>query len=118
VAVVPEGGLVIAPDGLSAELNLKGLGVIDQPRWPAYDAEATPARMSLRVTWKALKEEVIYEDPQKHFKFTGHKALAQAAAEVAVPSIGFSWQSDPIETSRAAFAIIGTEVNGRYYDKT
>ncbi len=38
-------------------------------------------------------------------------------AEIVVPSIDFSWKSDPLATSRAAFAIIGDEVNGRYYDR-
>jgi hypothetical protein len=37
-------------------------------------------------------------------------------AEVHVPAIGFSWKSDPLNTSRSDFAIIGEEVNGRYFD--
>jgi len=37
-------------------------------------------------------------------------------AQVEVPSIGFSWKSDPLNTSKADVAIIGEEVNGRYYD--
>jgi hypothetical protein len=37
-------------------------------------------------------------------------------AEVEVPSIDFSWKSDPLNTSKSDFAIIGEEVNGRYYD--
>jgi hypothetical protein len=40
------------------------------------------------------------------------------AATVQVPSIGFTWKSDPMETSRADFAIIGEERNGRYYAGT
>jgi hypothetical protein len=35
---------------------------------------------------------------------------------VEVPSIGFAWKSDPLNTSSSAFAIVGEEVNGRYYD--
>jgi len=31
-------------------------------------------------------------------------------------SIGLSWKSDPLNTSKCDFAIIGEEVNGRYYD--
>jgi len=38
-------------------------------------------------------------------------------AEVEVPSIGFSWKSDPLNTSKADVAIIEEEVNGRYYDR-
>jgi hypothetical protein len=37
-------------------------------------------------------------------------------AQVYVPSIDFSWKSDPLNTSKADFAIIGQEINGRYYD--
>jgi hypothetical protein len=37
-------------------------------------------------------------------------------AQVEVPSIGFLWKSDSIDTSRADFAVIGEEVNGRYYE--
>jgi hypothetical protein len=37
-------------------------------------------------------------------------------AEVEVSSMGFSWKSDPLNTSKCDFAIIGEEVNGRYYD--
>ena len=34
---------------------------------------------------------------------------------VEVPSIGFTWKSDAIETSRADFALIGEEANGKHY---
>lgn len=95
---------------------MKQISVIDQPKWPAYDASFTLATMSLRVVWKATDEKIIIDDKQKHFRFDGYAALAQAEAEVIVPSLNFSWKSDPITTSKAAFAIIGTEVNGKYYD--
>jgi hypothetical protein len=36
--------------------------------------------------------------------------------EAEVPSIGLSWKSDPLETSKCDFAVIGEEANGRYYD--
>jgi hypothetical protein len=35
---------------------------------------------------------------------------------VDVPSIGFSWKTDPLDTTKCDFAIMGEEVNGRYYD--
>jgi hypothetical protein len=46
----------------------------------------------------------------------GGTPTCQLEAEVEVPSIGFSWKSGPLNTSKADFAIIGEEVNGRYYD--
>jgi hypothetical protein len=95
---------------------MKDVPVIDQPRWPSHGAAATPAVMSFRVVWKATEERVVYEDKMKHFKVEGYRAMAQLEASVRVPSINFSWKSDPIETSTANFAIIGAEVNGKYYD--
>jgi hypothetical protein len=113
---VPKGALRVSPDGRSATLQMNDLAVIDQPTWPAYDAPATPATMSYRVVWKATDEKVIYEDKLKHFMVEGYRAIAQLEAKVEVPSLGFSWKSDPIETSSAAFALIGNERNGKYYD--
>ena len=95
---------------------MRQVEVIDQPKWPAHDAPVTPAIMSFRIVWKATNKEVTMNDKQKHFRFDGYTAIAQAEAEVVVPSLNFSWKSDPITTSKAAFAIIGTEVNGKYYD--
>src|SRR5439155_576660 len=46
----------------------------------------------------------------------GTRATCQLEAQIGVPSIGFSWKSDPLSTSKADFAIMGEEVNGRYYD--
>ena len=95
---------------------MKNIPVVDQPRWPALDAVGMPAVMSFRMTWKATEEKIAYDDPQKQFRVEGYRATAQLEAQVNVPSIGFSWKSDPLETSKANFAIIGDEVNGRYYN--
>ena len=95
---------------------MKSLAVTDQPKWPAYDAPFVPAVMSFRVVWKATDEKVSVDDKQKHFRFEGYRATAQAEAAVEVPAFNFSWKSDPIDTSKAGFAIIGSEVNGKYYD--
>ncbi len=68
------------------------------------------------MVWKSTGEPVKYEDSSKHFRFAGTRASCQLEAIVEVPSIGFSWKSDPLKTSKCDFAIIGEEVNGRYYD--
>jgi len=112
---VSEGGVTFSNDGRSAILQLKGIEIIDQPKWPEFKAEAIPARMDLRIVWKATNETISYNDPLKQFRVDGFKATAQLEASVEVPSIGFSWKSDPLETSTANFAIIGDEVNGKYY---
>ena len=97
-------------------LEMQNVAVVDQPRWPALDSTAIPARMNFKMVWKSTGEPVRYEDASKHLRFTGTRAACQMEAEVEVPSIGFSWKSDPLNTSKCAFAIVGEEVNGRYYD--
>ncbi len=107
---------MLSADGRSATLQMRALPVIDQPGWPEHAARATPATMSFRATWQATGERVRWSDPARHFRLEGWKAEARLEAEVAVPSLGFTWKSDPLETSSAAFAVIGDEVNGRYFD--
>ena len=97
-------------------MEMQSVAVVDQPRWPALDSLATPARMNFKMVWKSTGEPVNYDDASRHFRFTGTRATCQLEAEVEVPSIGFSWKSDALSTSKADFAIIGEEVNGRYYD--
>jgi hypothetical protein len=113
---VPAAGLTIGSDGTTFTLEMKDLAVVDQPRWPALDSVATPARMSFKMIWKSTGEPITIEDPSKHFRFAGTRAACQMEAEVEVPAFGFSWKSDPLETSKCDFAILGDEVNGRYYD--
>jgi hypothetical protein len=115
VVPIPETGLIISPDGRSATLEMNNVAVVDQPRWPALDAVGMPAIMSFRMIWKATDEKIMYDDPQRQFRVEGFSATAQLEARVEVPSIGFSWKSDPLSESHANFAIIGDEVNGRYY---
>ena len=117
VVPVPENGLTLSADGTTATLVMRDVSIVDQPKWPALDAEATPARMSFKMVWRSTGEAAVYENAAQHFRFTGTRASCQLEAEIVVPSIEFSWKSDPLETSKADFAIIGEEVNGRYYDK-
>ncbi len=97
-------------------LEIQNVAVVDQPRWPAVGSVATPARMTFNMVWKSTGEPVKYEDSSRHFRFTGTRASCQLEAEVEVPSVGFSWKSDPLNTSKCDVAVIGEEVNGRYYD--
>jgi hypothetical protein len=108
--------LQISADRKIFTLEMGGVPVVDQPRWPALDSIATPARMSFKIVWKSTGVPVNYEDAGKHFRFNGTKATCQLEAQIEVPSIGFSWKSDPLESSKCDFAIMGEEVNGRYYD--
>lgn len=106
----------MSADGLTVTLEMRDVPVVDQPRWPALDSIATPARMRFKMVWQVTGEPVTYESATQHFRFTGRRASCQLEAEIDVPSIGFSWKSDPLETSQSAFSIVGEEVNGRYYD--
>jgi hypothetical protein len=106
----------LSPDGKTVTLEMHDVPVVDQPRWPALDSIATPARMTFKMVWRSTGETVTYENASEYFRFTGTMASCQLEAQVDVPSIGFSWKSDPLATSKSAFAIIGDEVNGRYYD--
>lgn len=115
MAVIPDGALEVSADGRSGDLRMRDLAVIDQPRWPAHDAEATPAILSYRVLWTATGEPVAWRDPVKQYAIRGFRAGARLEASVFVPSTGFRWTSAPLDLSSAAFGIIGEEQNGRYF---
>jgi len=69
------------------------VSVVDQPRWPALDSIATPARMSFKMVWKSTGEPVNYDDPSKHFRFSAsappanlrRKSTSQASASPGSP---------------------------------
>ena len=112
---MPAGGLNVSRDGNTITLEMTNVPVVDQPRWPALDSIATPARMTFKMVWKSTGQPVLYENAGRQFRFNGTRAECQLEAQVEVASIGFSWKSDAIETSRADFAVMGEEVNGRFY---
>lgn len=116
VVPVAAGELTVSPDRKMFTLEMKDVPVVDQPRWPALDAVATPARMWFKMVWESTGVPVNYEDAGKRFRFAGTRAICRMEARVEVPSIGFSWKSEPLETSKSEFAIMGDEANGRYYD--
>jgi len=115
VAPVPDGGLTLSADGKTATLVMKNIPIVDQPKWPSMDAIATPAFMDFKLVIKAENDPVKYEDARHWYRFTGFKASAQLEATVRVPSIGFEFKTDALETSKADFAVMGEEVNGKYY---
>jgi hypothetical protein len=116
VGPVPPSGMTFSPDGKTATLQMTNAAIIEQPRWPALDAETTPAFMDFKLVFKAGSEPVKYEDPARQYRFEGLKASAQLEATFRVPSFDFTYRTDPLETSSSDFAVMGEEVNGRYYD--
>lgn len=95
---------------------MSNVPIIDQPRWPAMDAETNPAFLDFKLVFKSAGEAVKYEDPTRQYRFDGFKALAQLEATVRVPAIDFVFKTDPLESSNCDFAVMGVEVNGRYYE--
>jgi hypothetical protein len=112
---VPANGITFSADGKTATLQMANVPIIDQPRWPAMDAETTPAFMDFTLVFKGGTEPVKYEDPARQYRFEGFKASAQLETVFRVPSIGFTFKTDPLEKSSCDFAVMGEEVNGRYY---
>jgi hypothetical protein len=118
VVPVPMGALRWGNDGKSATIELANVPVIDQPKWPAHGAATSPAVMSFKMTFDATDKAVTYEDKARHFRVTGFLATCRMEARVEVPAAKFAWKSDPIEKCPPAeFAVIGEEVNGKYYDE-
>jgi hypothetical protein len=115
VTPVPASGLTFSADDKTATLQMSHVPIIDQPRWPAMDAETTPAYLDFKLVFKSTDKPVKYEDPTRQYRFEGFTAQAQLEAIVRVPSIDFTFKTDPLEDSSCDFAVMGTEVNGKYY---
>jgi hypothetical protein len=113
---VPASGLTFAPDERVATLAMTNVPIVDQPRWPAMDAETTPAFLDFKLVFAATDDGVTYEDPTRQYRFAGVKASARLEATIRVPSIEFIFRTDPLETSQCDFAVMGTELNGKYYE--
>ena len=112
---VPSTGLTLSENGQTATLEMSNVSIIDQPKWPAMDAETAPAMKDFKLVLKATDEPVTYEDPARQYRFDGFKASAQLEATFRVPSIDFIFKTDPLETSTSDFAVMGFEANGKYY---
>lgn len=115
MAPVPDGGLIFSSDGKVATLVMKNVPIVDQPKWPAIDAGTSRGFMDFKLVMKAGDEPVKYENPKEWYRFTGFKAIAQLEATIRVPSLKFEFKTDPLEKSSASFAVMGEEVNGKYY---
>ena len=113
---MPFAGLTFSADGKMATLQMTDVPIIDQPRWPALDAETNPGFLTFKLVFKSNDEPVKYEDPARQYRFEGFKAVAQLEATVRVPSSNFTFKTDPLETSSCDFAVMGNEVNGKYYE--
>ena len=109
-------GLNLSAHDRTATLKMTNVPIIDQPRWPAMDAESTAAFMDFKLVLNATDEPVKYEDASRQYRFEGFKATAQLEATIRVPSVDFTLKTDPLESSACDFAVLGWEQNGKYYD--
>jgi hypothetical protein len=117
VIPVPDGGLKVSEKGGTITLQMNDLDVADQPLWPKYQAPMRPAKLSFRLVITATDEKIAWDVPEKQFRFDGCKAKVQLEASVEVPSQRFPWKSETLDKSSADFAIVGKEVNGKYYSR-
>lgn len=113
---MPSSAITFSEDGKTATMQMTNVPIVDQPRWPAMDSETTPAFMDFKLVFKATDEAVKYEDASRQYRFEGFKATAQLEAAIRVPSIHFTFKTDPLDASKCDFAVMGTEVNGKYYE--
>ena len=95
---MPPTGITFSADGKTATLQMSNVP------------------MDFKIVFKAGSEPVKYEDPMRQYRFEGFRATAQLEAAFRVPSLDFTFQTDPLESSPSDFAVMGDEVNGRYYE--
>jgi hypothetical protein len=113
---VPSSVMTFGSDDRTATLQVSNAPIIDQPLWPAMDAETTPAFLDFKLVFTATNEPVKYENEMQQYRFEGYKASAQLEATMRVPAIDFTFNTDSLDASKCDFAVMGTEVNGKYYE--
>src|SRR3982074_2923269 len=88
-------------DEKTATLQMTNFPIIDQPRWPAMDAETIPAFVDFKLVFTATDEPVKYEASSRQYRFEGFKASAQLEATFRVPSIDFTFKTDSLQSSKS-----------------
>lgn len=56
-----------------------------------------------------------WTNPAEKYRIGFHDARARIRVTARVPSLGFSFTSDRMETSESLYAMIGTVENGSYF---
>ena len=72
-----------------------------------------PATVSFTVRWQNELRRLAIRDPQNGFE--GRFVETQAFAQWTSSQKGFTFVSDPLETSNSSFAVIGHERNGVFF---
>ncbi|GAC1409184.1 MAG: hypothetical protein NVSMB64_17910 [Candidatus Velthaea sp.] len=88
--------------------------MVDQPEFPKRVPTSPGTLLNMRVAWEGTGRRERISD-EKSFAVDAVHSRAELEFSVSIPSLPFSWKSDPMSTSAADFAIVGRERNGRYY---
>lgn len=110
------GNLTVSADGRSATLDVTALAGIDEPTFPK-PGPTYQATISYHIEWTATGPQYAIDNASKHYALLAYPAKARGTFKVAVPEVGFTWTSDPLETSMSSDALLGSEVNGAFYDQ-
>jgi hypothetical protein len=74
---------------------------------------AVPATVSFSVRWQNEIQRLTLRDPQNGFE--GEFVETQAFVQWTASQKGFTFVSDPLNTSTSSFAVLGHERNGVFF---
>jgi len=112
---MPEQALTLSPDGLSAAVRLRDFPVLDQPKFGVSTVPTYAARLDLDMSWQAHGSAMGVTNPAHTYRLRFHLATARIAMRITVPQTGFTFISDPAETSQTIFAMLGHDQNGLFF---
>jgi len=112
---MPDAGLSLSSDGLSATVRLRDFPVLDVPTFGANTVPTYAARIDLDLTWQGLGPLIGFTNPTHHYRVRFYRAMVQAMIRVRVPEIGFTFMSDAPDTTQTIFAMIGHDQNGLFF---
>jgi len=113
---VDPASLVRGEGGRSATLTVTNLAVVDTPKFP-FNGPSMPATVSYTIAWRAMEGPFALVNGQGRYRAQFFKAEARIGFSATIPSMNFTFQSDPAESSQSPFAILAREVNGVYFDQ-
>jgi len=114
---VPERALnVDLPDG-TASLALDDLDQEDYHNLlnALRDGPSDPASVSFSMKWKAIAPPMNVTDSVH--RFTGRFMLSSVQIAWSATTTGFSFTSDPAETTHNVRSVLGRERNGIFFDE-
>ena len=78
-----------------------------------HNENAVPATAAFRVRWQNEIRRLTLRDPQNGFE--GQFIETQAFVQWTSSQKGFTFVSDPMDTSTSSFAVFGHERNGVFF---